>query len=182
MSSILPSPYDLTTTATILIELKYTFYLAQANIRRTFPTIVFAAKIIVDDRTSLLTSVDEACFKRIGETIRFTDYSRCDLRNYEVERFLIWDGLEDGKLPLAGLSDRDFGTQWELVKLRGWSDRLRVHMAFEVDLEGDDGHLRQEDETEVEEEANAGEAGGGEGSGEETLVEALSEDSMSVGE
>ncbi|RKU47743.1 hypothetical protein DL546_003772 [Coniochaeta pulveracea] len=176
MFSILPSPYDLTTTATILIELKYTFYLKQANIRRTFPTVVFAARIVVDDHTSLLTSVDEACLKRIGEAVRFTDYSRCDLRNYEVERFLVWNGLEDGKLPLAGLSEVDFGTQWELVERRGWMDRLRVHMAFEVDLDGDEG--REEQESEAEEEAEEGEAQDSEES--QTVVGDLGEESMSV--
>jgi hypothetical protein len=180
MFSILPSPYDLTTTATILIELKYTFYLAHANIRRTFPTVVFAGKVVVDDRISLLTSVDGACFKRIGEAIRSTDYSRCDLKNYEVERFLVWNGLEDGKLPLAGLSDRDFGTQWELVERRGWSDRLRVHMAFEVDLEGNEG--RQEDETEDDEGDTEGDVEDGEASSDATVVEATGEDGMSVGE
>jgi hypothetical protein len=125
--------------------------------------------------------VDEACFKRIGEATRSTEYSRCDLRNYEVERFLVWNGLEDGKLPLAGLSDRDFGTQWELVERRGWSDRLRVHMAFEVDLGEDEG--RQEDETEDDEGDKEGVVENGEASSDATAVEeATGEDGMSVGE
>jgi hypothetical protein len=152
MFNLLGSPYDLSTKKTMLIELKYTFYLKGANIRRTFPTQAFAAQIVVDDRTALLRSLDDVCFQRITEATKFTSYSRCCLSDYEVERYLIWEGLDDAKLSLSGLSDWDFQTQLELVDRRGWQDRLRVHMAFEVDLqdqgevdEGSDGTSATED-------------------------------------
>lgn len=136
MLNILANPYDLTTTIPMLIELRFTLYLrGVTTIRRTFPTTAFAANIAVDDHKSLLASLDDACFRRIGEATRYTSYNRCSLTDYEVERFLVWNGLDDAKLSLGGLSDRDLQTQLELMERRGWQDRIRVHMAFEVEME-----------------------------------------------
>lgn len=136
---------DLSTTKTILVELKYAFYLKCASIRRTFPTLAFAAKVVVDSRVALLRSLDDICFKRIREATEYATYTYCPFSfvDYEVERYLVWEGMESARLSLSNLSDGDFRTQLEMMQMRGWRDRVVVHVGIEV--EGFDVGLRDEE-------------------------------------
>jgi hypothetical protein len=137
MFDILDDPFaDLSTTRTVLVELKYAFYLKRADIRRSFPSLAFAARVIVDSRTALLRSLDDLCFERIREATKYSMESRYSFTDYEVDRYVVWNGLDDAKLPLSTLSDQEFKTQLEVMETRGYQDRIRVHMAIEVDVHG----------------------------------------------
>ncbi|KAH8909307.1 hypothetical protein BR93DRAFT_992116 [Coniochaeta sp. PMI_546] len=140
MFDLLDDPFtDLATTRTVLVELRYAFYLVRTNIRKTFPFLAFAAKLNVDSRSDLLRSLDDICFDRIHESSKYTMESGYRFTDYEADRYVVWTGLDDAKLPLCTLSDRDVKAQLELMERRGCLDRIRVHMAIEVDVEVDGG-------------------------------------------
>jgi hypothetical protein len=148
MFDLLDDPFTcLSTTRTVLVELRYALYLVRANIRKTFPSLAFAAKLSVDSRSALLRSLDDACFERIREATKYTIESRCCFTDYEADRYVVWTGLDDAKLPLSTLSDGDVKAQLELMERRGCLDRIRVHMAIEVDT-GVDGAARGDDDSE----------------------------------
>ncbi len=138
MFGLLDDPFaDVATTRTVLVELRYAFYLVRANIRKTFPSLAFAAKLNVDSRSGLLRSLDDICFERIHEATKYTMESGYCFADYEADRYVVWTSLDEAKLPLSTLSDRDVKAQLELMERRGCLDRIRVHMAVEVDV-GDD--------------------------------------------
>lgn len=137
MFDLLDDPFaDLATTRTILVELRYAFYLVRASIRKTFPALAFAAKLNVDSRSGLLRSLDDACFERIHEATKYTLEAGYCFTDYEADRYVVWTGLDDAKLPLSTLADQDVKAQLELMESRGCQDRIRVHMAIEVDVAG----------------------------------------------
>lgn len=134
MFDLLDDPFTcLATTRTVLVELRYALYLVRADIRKTFPPLAFAAKLNVDSRSALLRSLDDLCFERIREATKYTVESRCRFTDYEADRYVVWTGLDDAKLPLSTLSDGEVSAQLELMERRGCLDRIRVHMAIEVD-------------------------------------------------
>ncbi|OIW33059.1 hypothetical protein CONLIGDRAFT_676869 [Coniochaeta ligniaria NRRL 30616] len=150
MFDILDDPFaDLATTRTVLVELRYAVYLVRASIRKTFPSLAFAAKLNVDSRSDLLRSLDDSCFERIHEATKYTMESGYCFTDYEADRYVVWTGLDDAKLPLSTLSDRDVKAQLELMERRGCLDRIRVHMAIEVDVEGGAAVCRDRDEGSV---------------------------------
>jgi hypothetical protein len=140
MFSLLADPYAcLTTTRTVLVELRYALYLVRANIRKTFPPLAFAAVVNVgDSRAAMLRSLDDACLERIREATRYTmpEGECCRFTDYEADRYVVWTGLDEAKLPLSTLSDADVERQLEMMGRRDCGDRLRVHMAVEVNTGG----------------------------------------------
>lgn len=146
MFDLLDDPFaDLAPTRTVLVELRYAFYLVRANIRKTFPALAFAAKLNVDSRSDLLRSLDDACFERIHEATQYTLEVGYCFTDYEADRYVVWTGLDDAKLPLSTLADQDVEAQLELMERRGCQDRIRVHMAIEVDLAGNAAACDDED-------------------------------------
>lgn len=151
MFDLLDDPFaDLATTRTVLVELKYAFYMVHAQIRKTFPTIAFAATLNVDSRSSLLRSIDDICLKHIREATKYAmDEGRYLFTDYEADRYVVWKGLDDAKLPLSTLSDRDVEAQLELMERRGCEDRIRVHMAIEVDVDDDENEVGEDEEGDI---------------------------------
>ncbi|KAB5517008.1 hypothetical protein GE09DRAFT_1262974 [Coniochaeta sp. 2T2.1] len=140
MFDLLEDPFtDLSTTRTVLVELRYALYLVRANIRKTFPYLAFAAELNVDSRTDLLRSLDDVCFRRIREATKYTIEGDFCLTDYKADRYVVWAGLDDAKLPLSTLSDREVVAQLEMMERRGCLDRIRVHMAVEVEVGGKGG-------------------------------------------
>jgi len=137
MFDLLDDPFaDLSTTRSVLVELRYAFYMVRAEIRKTFPTLAFAAKVNVDSRSDLLRSLDDICFQRIREATKYSmEEGGHVFTDYEADRYVVWKGLDDAKLPLSTLSDQDVKAQLELMEQRGCEDRIRVHMAIEVDVD-----------------------------------------------
>ncbi|KAJ9165481.1 hypothetical protein NKR19_g265 [Coniochaeta hoffmannii] len=147
MFSLLEDPYTcLTTTLTVLVELRYALYLVRTNTRKTFPPLAFAADLDVgDSRSAMLRSLDDACLARIREATRYVLEGAGDscrppsFIDYEADRYVVWAGLDEAKLPLSTLSDGDVAAQLEVMGRRGCGDRIRVHMAIEVDTGGGGG-------------------------------------------
>jgi hypothetical protein len=52
--------------------------------------------------------------------------------DYEVERSFVWQGFEDAKLSIRGLSESELRDQLDLVAKRGYRDTILVEMAIEI--------------------------------------------------
>lgn len=101
-----------------------------------FPAVAFAADVVVADTPELfLCSLDARCLDRIRAATRHTAFRFDRPVNYEVERWFVWDGLEDSKLAVRGLSAEELASQLRLMGRgrKGCRDVVRVEMAVEIE-------------------------------------------------
>ncbi|KAK1763415.1 hypothetical protein QBC33DRAFT_598227 [Phialemonium atrogriseum] len=142
---------DLYTTMPMLVELRCTFYWNSARVRRTLSPLVFAARITLDTKVAFLHSIDAACLQQVRDSTRYVSVlGRAPIIDYEVERYFVWSGFHDDRLPISSVPEREFRNQLDLVEKRGYRDWIRVDMALEIeapDVEGGglDGGRKAED-------------------------------------
>jgi hypothetical protein len=117
---------------TVLVDLHCTFCWDGGRQQRPFRSLPFAARLFLEDRTTFIRSLDEACKDRLKSSTRHTAYGRHEWINWEAERYLIWQGMEDGRLPLSSLADDELAAQWDLMDKRQWQDSIQVHMTVEI--------------------------------------------------
>ncbi|KAL2127559.1 hypothetical protein VTI74DRAFT_10551 [Chaetomium olivicolor] len=91
-------------TTPLLIELHYTLYWSSGAHGQKFAPIAFAADLITENPELFLQSLDASCLERIDAATKYTMYKFDKPVNYEVERWFVWEGLEEGRLSIRGLT------------------------------------------------------------------------------
>ena len=105
----------LSTTTTLLVELRCAFYWNAAKVRRTFPSLLFAGRVAYDTKFDFLRSLDTACYSQIRFSPRYAGFGGCSVLDYDAERYIVWDGFEKERLPLSTITEDEFQDQIELM-------------------------------------------------------------------
>jgi hypothetical protein len=127
-----PSDFDpFHEISTILVKL---ITHCHGDLKSRVPTTTFAARVKVDTAKYFVFSLDHVCMERVRRMIlNLGHYIGPENSQYEyISRRFVWQGIEQGSVSIAGLSDGDIQDQLHMMAKRGWQDHIEVEVTVTI--------------------------------------------------